>query len=197
MQSFDVSGSGFFEAGTGYVDTVIAPNLGTSNTEITILPQGTSVGSKGFISQIKTFEYAPGGSVGDVMGFTFAGKGEGVPVVEGTVLFNSSVSTSGVGTAINLGSASGRILYSNLHVTATSGTGDTQLLNVYIESDATSSFGSAATRVTFTTAATAVTSEWASSTASSSTDSWWRVRYVSDGVNEGFTFTVTAGISYL
>lgn len=198
MQSFEVSGSGFFEAGTGKIDTVVAPNLGTSGAELTILPQGTSVGSKAFIGEINTFEYAPGGSVGDAMGFTFAGRSEGTVLVDGTVLKSGAVSTSGTGTILNLGQiASGRFGYGILHVTATSGNGGTQTLDVKIQSDSTTGFISPTTHISFTQVGNAVASQWKATTATSTTDSYWRARWVSAGVSEGFTFYVSFGISYL
>ncbi len=203
LQSFDVSGSGFFEAGTGKIDTVIAPQIGTSNAELTILPQGTSAGSIGFISQVNTFEYAPGGSIGDVMGFTFAGKGEGTVLVQGTVLKFGAVSTSGTGTSATnsvfcLGQiASGRKGYGVLHVTATSGTGNNQILDVTIQSAATSSFGTPSDRISFTSAGNTVTSELKSTTYNGTTDDWWRAKWVPDGTNKSFTFCVTFGISNL
>jgi hypothetical protein len=197
LQSFDVSGSGYFEAGTGHVDTIIAPNLGTSSAELTILPQGATIGSKGFIGEINTFEYAPGGSIGDVMGFTFAGKGEGTVLVDGILLKAGAVSSSGTTTPFQLGHSTSHLLFANLHVTSTSGTGDSQELEVVIQSDATSSFGSPTNRITFSTSFDTPISEWKSTTMSSSTDTWWRVSWVSSGTNEGFTFYVTAGISYL
>jgi len=197
IQSFDVSGSGFFEAGTGKIDTVIAPQLGTSSVELTILPQNATIGSKGFLSRINTFEYAPGGSVGDAMGFTFAGKGEGHVLVEGTVLKVGSVTANGTTTGFDLGYSTRYPMYATLHVTATSGTGGTQELDVWIQSDNSSEFSSPTTRITFTVAGAVVTSQLASSTLSSSTDTWWRASWESAGTNEGFTFYVTAGRSYL
>lgn len=195
QQSFDVSGSGFFEAGTGKIDTVIAPTLGTSSAELTIMPQGTSAGSKCFIGEINTFEYAPGGSVGDVMGFTFAGKSEGTVLVEGNVLKSGTVSTSGTGTILNLGAvAAGRFGYGALHVTATSGAA--QSLIVTIQSDSTTGFSSPTTQITFATATTVVTSQWKSTTGVI-TDTYWRTRWASAGVSEGFTFHTVFGISYL
>ncbi len=206
MQSFDVSGSGFFEAGAGAVtagnpakiDTVIAPTLGTSSAELTIMPQGTSAGSKCFIGEINTFEYAPGGSIGDVMGFTFAGKGEGTVLVDGVVLKSGSVSTSGTGTILNVGPVtSGRFGYGVLHVTSTSGVGDNQALNVTIQSDYTTSFASPTTRISFTQVTNAVSSQWKATTMTSTTDLYWRAKWISAGTNEGFTFHVGFGISYL
>jgi len=204
MQSFSVSGSGFFEAGAGtgviadraHIDTVIAPNLGTSAAEITIMPQGTSVGSPGFMSQMNTFEYAPGGSVGDVMGFTFAGKGEGVPLVQGTVLKSGLIAATGTTTGFNLGHSTSHIGYATLHVTSTSGPGD-RTLNVTIQSDNSSGFASPTTRITFTGITTALGSEWKSTTVSSSTDVWWRAYYITSGVNPGYTAYVTFGLSKL
>lgn len=205
LQSFDVSGSGFFEAGAGsaaagnpaHIDTVIAPQLGTSGVELTILPQGTSVGSKGFIGEISTFEYAPGGSIGDVMGFTFAGKGEGTMLVEGTVLKSGAVSTSGVGTAFNLGSATGHTLYTALHVTSTSGVGSSQEILVSIQSDSAENFPTPTDRIAFTAVGASVISYWKSTTASVLADPWWRAKWLPVGTGKSFTFYLTAGISYL
>ncbi len=192
LQSFDVSGSGFFEAASA--DYAVTLTLGTANSELTILPQGTSVGSKGFISEVTTFEYAPGGSVGDVLGFTFAGKGEGTVLVEGTVLKSGVVSGTSTSTAVNLGQiAAGRMGYATLHVTVA---GDTTL-NVTIQSDNTSGFSTPTTRVSFTQVGTGIASEWKSTTATGSTDFWWRAKCTPGGASTAYTAHVTFGISYL
>lgn len=197
MQSFNVSGGGFFEAGTGKTDTVVWSAFSTTANEVTIMPQGSTAGSVAFISQMDTFEYAPGGSVGDAMGFTFAGAGEGVALVEGKVLKSGAVSSSGTGTAFSVGQiASGRRGYATLHVTATSGSGD-RTLDVTIQSDASSSFSSPTTHITFTQVTTAVASEWKYTTAASTTDSWWRAKWIPVGTGESFTMYVTFGVSYL
>lgn len=204
LQSFDVSGSGFFEAGAGSiaagdtakVDTVIAPNLGTSSAELTIIPQGTSVGSKAFISEINTFEYAPGGSVGDVMGFTFAGKGEGTVLVEGTVFKAGTIDSSTNSAAVQVGAVgAGKHGYAILHVTSTTGSGD-RAVTVKIQSDAAESFTTPTTQVTFTAVTTTRASQWLPTTGTI-TDTWWRAAWTVAGTAKNFTAYITFGVSTL
>jgi len=199
LQSFTFSGSGYFEASTGTgaqasrskIDTVIQPAVGTSNAEITILPQGSSAGSKGFFSQANIFEYSPGGSVGDILGFSFAGAGEGKAMVQGVVLSSSALTASGTGTPFQLGAVqSHQAMYAQLHVTETSGTSPG--LKVTIQSDPTSGFGTPTTRISFTTITSGLASEW-KSLATTVSGPWWRTNVTTVGTGERFKAYVIAG----
>jgi len=204
LQDWEVSVSGFYEAGTDKVDTVIFPLVGTSNNEITVCPVSATSGQTVYLSQTNVLEYEAGGSVGDAMGFNFVAKSEAIPMVRGEMLIagfkeSTAATVSGYATEITATSAgAGSITlpgigYGMLHVTSSSGQAD-RTLDVKIQSDATSSFASPTTVFTFTQITTTQTSQMKQTTAST-TDTWWRGVYTIAGTLENaFTVYLSLGV---
>lgn len=135
-----------------------------------------------------------GGQIGELSALSVEAAGRsGVRPVRGTILHPETARTaSGSGTGRQLGAVSAdQTVFAALHVLEASGTSPT--LDVVVESDNTSTFASATTRLTFTQA-TGPTGEWQSA-AGPVTDDWWRVSYTIGGTNPSFTFVVVVGIA--
>jgi len=113
-------------------------------------------------------------------------------IVRGVVLHPATArTTSGTGTITYVGDvSSGQKAYAALHVIAASGSSPT--LDVAVQSDGDSSFGSPTDRITFSQAS-AVGAEWKSASGAIS-DSYWRVSYTIGGSSPSFTFVVVFGI---
>ena len=129
------------------------------------------------------------GEHGELLGFNITlNSGNDGPLVRGQLAFGSQISSSGNGTALELGLvAAGQRVYSGLHVTQFDGTS----LDVVIQGDAESAMGSPAGHITFAQA-TGLTSEWGSKAGAIADDDWWRVNYTFVGTN--VTFAVLIGI---
>jgi len=85
-------------------------------------------------------------------------------------------------------------LYAGLHVTAFAGTSPT--LDVLIESDSGSGFGTASSRIAFTQNTGSIQSQWGSVNGAV-TDTYWRTKMTIGGSGPSFTVYVTLGIGSL
>jgi len=196
LGSFNLSHSGFWDLGSSQVDTVLYNALGDSDSIITIRPNNDTTGATVYFSRAVSFEYSPGGSVGEAAAFTATAMSQGDKIVRGTLLRDGLVSgTNGEGLALNLGGATtSQTLYAALHIYADTGDGD---VTVTIQSDSSSGFSSATTRKTFTVVtAPALDSQWSSSAISGSTaDIWWRCTWNQAGTASNATFAVSVGFT--
>lgn len=101
-----------------------------------------------------------------------------------------AVTTSASDSGINVtGPTTGQSLYAGLHVSAYSGFDSA---SIEVESDDAVGFGSATSRITFTTV-TGTTSEWSSVAGDLSTETYWRVKYTLNG-SGSITFAVAIGV---
>lgn len=161
---------------------------GATNNSIIITecPQGNTAGNPSITGQFNMATYNKYQSLGDMVKFTINAKASGTLWFKGTVMEGDrAVSGSGNGTALQLGAVSAtQTMNSALHVTQ-AGTN----LVVLIKNAATQG-GSYTTRITHTTMS-AVGAEIKSS-ASSLSDTWWRVDWTLAGGNS--TFSVCLGI---
>ena len=190
LTDVNMSHAGYFDAET--VDIDLHANIGVDNVPITAAPNDGAEGKIAYIFQAAHGEYAPGAEVGELHGYTVTAVGSGGDrLVRGTILGNGVETSSGTGTAFQVGAVTAsQKLYAALHVFATGGT---PTLDVTVESDALEAFGSATTKITFAQK-TAVGSEWATPVAGVIDDDWWRIAFTIGGGSPSLTFIVTIGI---
>jgi len=182
----ELSGSGFWEAGSGEPDTVLFPLLGTTEV-MSVLPKDATDGERGYAMQAVAITYEMGAAVGEVMPFTLAARGK-TTVAQGMILHppDTARTVSGNGTARQLGAGTGKRVYAGLHVIAASGT-----LDVKVQTDNASGFLSPTDLITFTQATT-VGAQFLS--AAGNADDWYRVVYTIGGGGPSFKFLAVVGV---
>ncbi len=154
-----------------------------------LIAEGPTVGNVAYGMVAIDGQWSLKGEHGDLLGFEITlNSGNNGPLVRGQLAFASQISSSGNGTALNLGLVgAGQRVYSGLHVTQFDGTS----LDVVIQSDGLEAFPSSLNRITFTQA-TGLTSQWSSLAGPIANDFWWRVNYTFVGTN--VTFAVFIGV---
>lgn len=188
LKMVTASAEGFINTNT---DQPLFDSIGVVDQPFSFAAESAE-GSTAFTFKSVLSEFEPGGTVGEMFGFSSSAAASG-SLVRGTLMTNRTETTTDDGTQRTLGAVvAGESLYAALHVTAVSGTNPT--LDVVIESSATGSFaGEETTRITFTQA-DEITSEW-SSVAGAITDTYWRVTWAIGGTDTPtFTFAVISGI---
>lgn len=184
-----LSAQGFFEAANP--DSALFSNIGAADKVISVVPTDAD-GERAFTMQSMIGEYSPiQGAVGDLAGFSLNVGASTGRLVRGTVMHNNTRTSSGDGTARQLGAVtSSQKLYAALHVIAASGSSPT--LDIDIESDDNSGMTSATSRGSFAQA-TGIGSEWVEIDGAI-TDDYWRVSYTIGGSTPSFQFIVILGI---
>jgi hypothetical protein len=186
------NGMGFVNLAAAGSDKIFFDQLSLVQKLTSIMPKTQSAGDIVYFMQALRSTYKPGMKVGQLMSFSYDLESYG-DIVNGTVLLNSTVSSSGNGTAYNLGQVSAsQKLYAGIHVLSVSGTG-TPTITGKIQSDNLEGFGSPTDRITFA-AKTAIGSEWATPVSGAITDGWWRFNYTISGTNPSFLVLVVMGI---
>ena len=183
LKNFEMTGSGFWDSSTGPADrtcgfdTRLFNDIGGSSQVLTIA-EGTT-NSKAILTRGVGASYSPGGSVGELIGFDFAAQGNGVVAFGKLARASTMKGSSGDGRAVYLGTAttSSKKLYAALHVIkGCTKAGHT--VDIHIEADQTSAFGSPTTWLDFAQCKTTHHhSKWASTKASTDND-WYRVSWV-------------------
>lgn len=182
---------GYVEGGTDKVDEIMFNNMAVANKPISIGVETGADGELAYILQSILADYSPGGSVGEMFAFSVTAETSSEGLIRGTIMHNAAQSTSGNGTARQLGAVtSGQQLTAALHVIAASGS--TPTLDITVESDDNSGMTSATTRATFTQA-TAIGSQ-VETLSGPVTDDWWRIDFTIGGGTPSFTFVVVLGI---
>ena len=193
IKGFNINHSGYFKAGTGMIDTVLQGNLGTAGKILTMLPTGTD-GEQAYCSKGVTLNYEMAGKIGDMFAVKGETKSEGTLLVRGNLMATGAKTTTGHGTARELGAVSAtQYLYGILHGTAI--TGESVSCVVKIQSDTAENFPSPVDRITFTTLSDSggVSKQWATPVAGAITDTWWRVNWAITG-SGSFTIWAIIGI---
>lgn len=196
MKSFEASYSGYTEAGTGKVNTVLNTYFGAANTIMTMCPLTGAAGEPAYSAYMTNHQHTElDGSVGGMAGFAGAAFGEGTPVFRGTILGTGAKVITGNSSIYQLGAISaGKAMYAALHVTAIVGD-DTQSLNVKIYSDDAEAFTTPTERIAFSQVGQIIASEIESLT-TAVTDTYWRATWTiaNGGENVSFTIMLNAGI---
>jgi hypothetical protein len=187
--------AGFFNAtGSSGADDVLPPLLGLGNNllPISIGPEGAAEGNTAYCFPGLLTKYEVGARVGEMFGFrleartvrSISGVAPGRPrLARGKILLSTQKTTTGSGTAFQLGAVSAtQKLYVMLHAIATAGGTPT----IRVQSDNASGFPSPTTRATIT-----ATSDW-QVIAGPITDDWWRADWTFAGTS--FTAIVIAAI---
>jgi len=192
LKNVQVNGGGHWEAGTDLIDPTIFSKVGSSGQVLAISPDGGGEGEVCYFFKPVVGQYAPGGSIGEILPFAVTAQGQH-NLVRGTVMQNGSETTSTSGTARQLGAvAAGQKLYAAIHVFSASGTSPT--LDVTVRSDDNAGMTSATTRITFNQA-TGRTAEWATPVNGAITDDYWDVSWTIGGTGSPeFNFVVVVGI---
>lgn len=192
LKTFAWSVGGFWKAGSTGPDAIAYGRLG-STAVTTLSPSTAGAGSVAYLWQGRPANYELGGSIGDNHSFSLSGA-VGDEAVRGQILARvATASTTANGTAVNLGSrTAAQKLYAALHVYGV--TGSTNTLTVKIQSDASTSFASPTTHVTFTAVSAGVTGEWKTATGAS-TDAYYRAVRTVAGATADFDYAVSAGIA--
>lgn len=192
LKTVTMAHEGYWEGGTDNVDDALFNNIAVASKPISIGVEAGADGELGYMMQSLLAEYVPGGAVGEMFAFSLTAEANGDDLVSGTIMHNASRTSSGNGTARQLGSvAAGQKMYAALHVIAASGTSPT--LDVVVESDDNAGMTSATSQITFDQA-TAIDGQW-KSVAGAITDDYWRINFTIGGTSPSFTFIVTLGIA--
>jgi hypothetical protein len=193
-----VNGAGLFEntaSVSGFYDATydagIHGKLAVTDQPFSFSSSGAA-GAVAYSYKAMLANYTPlQGSVGDEHGYSADAVGSG-KLVRGTLIYNStSVGTTGNSSGFQLGAVtSTQKVYAILHVTRVSGTDPT--LDVVIESDNGSGFGTPLERITFTQM-TAIGSQWIE-LSGAITDDYWRTEHTIGGTSPQFDFAVILAI---
>ena len=132
MRDVELSAGGFWNASSGVtgttygkIDPVAFRNLGSSMNAITILPNGTGLGDIAYTVPGCIGEYSPGGSIGDMFGFSVSAYSINA-LSRGKLVMRGLVSTDwgGVNTSTgqNIGTATTKMkIVTGIHVLESSG----------------------------------------------------------------------------
>lgn len=187
LKAAQFSLSGYWD---GTTDGEMFNEMGVTDQPITGAPETGADGEVAYSMNATFAEYSFSGSIGDLLPFNVTAESSDA-LVQGTIMHNATRTSSGNGTARQLGAVTAnQDLYCAMHVITASGT--TPTLDVIIQSDDNGSMTSPTTVATFTQA-TGVTSEWIVS-AGAITDDYFRVNYTIGGTTPSFEFIVFLGI---
>jgi hypothetical protein len=183
---------GLFDTGVGSVDEVFFGNIGLAEQPVAISPQAGAEGDLAYFFKSLQTKYSPGAKIGQLLAFSVGGEAQGSPLVRGIVGHTNTRTTTGVGTAYQLGAVSAvQKLYAALHVLAASGT--TPSLVVKVQSASNQAFTTPNDRITFT-AQNVANAAWATPVPGAITDTWWRITWTITGTTPSFNFIVPVGI---
>lgn len=198
LPSWRLTHSGFWEAGTGTIDTDVLNGSGTTGKIVTVSGTGASLADIAYSSKVMEAKWDIGGKVGDSNGFNGEMVGDGTKIIRGTVLGSGAkTSTAAAASGSQLGAVSAtQHVYGVLHVVAVAGD-DTQSLVVKIQSDDNASFTSATDRITFSTVTSAVASEWATPIDGAITDDYWRAYWNIANGGEAVSFTIYVNVAIM
>ena len=196
LRNVDLSGSGFWDASSsGKIDPVAFTRIGATEEVMSVMPDGSTEGSRAFITKNLVAEYSPSGNIGDMHGYNLVANGN-YDLIRGKVLKKSTASTTGTGTAIDLGSrTTTQRLTAAIHLKSISSSGAT--LDVSVQSACSSGFGSVTTELQFTGLTDAgPTAQLKASTKVSSIRRWCRtnITTTSTSVIQTADLVVSAGI---
>lgn len=186
--------SGFFEAGTRETDTIFMADWGVGDKVLSVAPKGFTKNLPVYFTKMNLFDYKPidGAVIGGMAAFSGVMKTDNCPVVMGKVLAAGAKTTTGNGTAYQIGDVDAdQILYAALHVV--SYTGSDISITVKIQSDDAEAFTDPTDRITFSTI-TSTGVEWATPVTDTITDDWWRAVWTITGDPASFTMAIVMGI---
>lgn len=171
-------------------DAGLEGNVGVSDTAFSVVTPDGTAGSVAYFFKCVQGTYNVGGEVGTLLNFSAEANAR-ANLIRGKLVYHDTVTATGTSTPISFPTmAAGETLWGALHVFSAS-TGDT--LDVTVESDTATGFGTPVTQLTFTQVGAVPTAEWQSATGAIS-DSYMRVNYTPGGASPSYTFAVVLGI---
>ena len=196
LNNVEFTADGFWNADTtgSKIDNMAMAEIGTSDAVLSIIPQGTALGNVAYFTKGLVGEYSPSGKIGDMFGYTMAAYGEAQPLVRGRLMEIGSLSTTVTATVRNLGIRKPtQKLYASMHVLALGAAGNKT--RVSVQTASSSGFTSPTTALKFSQVASSQVAEF-KTTASSTIDSWFRIRIstTAGSAGSGFTGAINVGI---
>lgn len=194
LKTVNVEAAGFYSPDDQ--DLEVFANVGLSDKPVSIAAQSSNVGDVGYFFNAVTGSYSFGESIGEITKFNFSAGAQG-DLIRGVLAHNARETvetTTGDGSAIQLGTvSSSQKLYAVLHVLESGGSGD-QTLDIIVESDDNGSFTSGTTQLTFTQVTSAGTSEIIE-VSGAITDDYFRAGYTIAGSGSpSFKFVLFFGV---
>ncbi len=125
LKNMELNAAGFWDSSHKNVATSeIGPDrlmfdaIGGTSDVMTVIPAGTAFGYGAYFAKGVAGEYAPAGSVGELLGYTFNAYGEGEPLVHGRLMHAGPLTTASLkSTAIDFKAGStGTKIYAGVHV---------------------------------------------------------------------------------
>lgn len=147
----------------------------TTASIMSVAREGNAMGDvaytfKGVTAQIQPVQ----GTVGDLAEISISGQSSVTRLVRGIVGAVGTKTSTGNGTAYNLGAVlTGQRVYAAMHVVRPVTTGT---LDMIVESDDNGSFTTPTTRLTFTQVTNAIGAQWITA-AGPIADTWWRAKW--------------------
>jgi hypothetical protein len=208
LNEVTITGSGFF--GSSEADKGVHGLVGSTAEPVT-LAASTTDAARAFMANHVFSDYSAGGTIGDLMGFDFAGVGDGT-LVQGKALTirhdTTTISSTFRSTGINLGTVTtSKRLYATFHYTGTT-EGSTAGINssggsirgwvIGSCSSNCASGGSTNLGTTMLAIPAAATSgiggTWASTKLASTAQNWFQFRYATTGGKPHLSFMCAAGL---
>ncbi len=173
-------------------DTFLFDSVGVADIPLSFGASADSHGATAFTMKLTQGDLKVGAPVGDIYKYSAGGECSD-RLIKGSILLNSKgtpLTSTGGGTALQLGAVSAtKKIYAAMHVLG-AGTGS---VTCKLQSDATNAFSGAETDRHSFTAATAVSSQFAS-VSGAITDTWWRIHYTISGGAPSFKLVFVVGI---
>lgn len=192
LKTFSLTGNMFWDTS---VDEMLFNRIGATPEVVSIAPVGNAEGDRSYCLKGVGATYSPvSGEVGALMRTALDARASGTPLVRGQLMATGAKIATGTGSGGQYGAvASGRKIYSALHITAIAGTAVPTFTGI-IESDDNAGFTSATTRLTHD-AMTAIGANWKEAQpVGGVTDDYWRASWTISGTNPSFTVYWTFGI---
>ena len=159
LRDMEISGGGFWNSTAGGNNPILYDSVGSAASTaktITVLPEGTGIGNEAYFAPNIAGSYSPSGTIGGMLGFTFAGQGNG-DFVMGKVLragWGSTLAAAAAIRKIGAGSTAKEKTACAVHVFKSSGAAGASV-TLHVDRSTTTDFSSAATtafKITLTTA---------------------------------------------
>lgn len=171
-------------------DPGLQASVGTADTPLSVVAPPGATGTTTYLFRAMNANYDFGGSFGELLSYTAEARATD-DLVRGKVLYHGTATSTANGTAFSFPSmAAGDTLCGAIHVVGASA-GDT--LDVIVQSDTATGFGSPVTALTFSQFGSSIGSEWQTATGATA-DTYYRVSYTIGGSSPSYTFAVSLGI---
>lgn len=197
LEDVEFTAGGFFDSGTTKAaDPKHFAAVGSTGNVLTVLPEGTGLGLRSYFVDKMSYEYSPGGAVGEMLGFNIACYGDG-RIVGGKLFQAGSLSSAVTPTVQNIGyKGPSQSWYANAQVTSFSSAGAKMEIKYQIATS--SAFGAGVADViklsTFSSTAGAYRAETGSTSAGSTAATWGRFVLTPGTTLDSITAYLSAGI---